>query len=158
MSSSPVSYFLRYAFSCAQVLRDQNQMTEAEYERIYQAALRDEEIPLPELERLFPAAFRRLNIIAKREGKPIYDEKIIKEYFPQDHNDFIDKGDGTYGQAPKWFCELCKVKQVNVLETKTIENQLFLKVDKNRWVQSPFFKAIVGDIVVIHHNYAVETV
>lgn len=158
MPTSPVQYFLRYAFSCAQVLRDQGRMTEEEYARVEHAAMHGEHIPLPELERLFPAAFRRLKLIAKREGKDTYDEKVVKEYFPRDHNGFIDAGDGTYGRAPMWFCETCKVKRLPVLETKKVDGKLFLRVEEGRWVQAPFFKAKKGETVVVHHNYAVELV
>ncbi|MBD3208969.1 hypothetical protein GF367_00940 [Candidatus Woesearchaeota archaeon] len=155
---SATRYFLRYAFSCAQVLRESGEMTQQEYDKVADAAMDDKELPLPELERLFPAAFRRLRSIAEREGKPTYDEQAVKEYFPRDHNGFIDAGDGTYGEAPAWFCELCKVKRLEVLRTKVVDDKLFLRVEQNRWVQSPFFNAITGDIVVVHHHYAVELV
>ncbi|MBN1275608.1 hypothetical protein JXA12_04950 [Candidatus Woesearchaeota archaeon] len=161
MPDSAASYFLKYAYPCAYVLCDQGRLSEKDHERLQQAAIEKQDVPFEDLERFFPAAFRRLREVAKKRGLHPYSYEAIRAYFREEHNRYIDAGDGTYAAAPYEFREFCKVKELPVLEKKTIDGKLFLKVGKNpdRWVQAPFFKDVeTGVVVAVHHALAVDLV
>jgi hypothetical protein len=126
---------------------------------LQEAVRKETNVPFSELERLFPAAFRRIRTVAAERGKDPHSLEAIRHYFLEDHNAFIEEGDGMYAQMPPTFCEFCKVKTLFVLEKKTHEGKLFLQVEEGRWVQSPYFSDVaVGDRVRVHHAYAIELV
>lgn len=134
-------------------------MSLEDYEFLQDAAVSGKDVLFDDLEKFFPAAFRRLKLVGDRLGKDYRSLDVIRHYFLIDHNEFIDKGDGTYKEMPASFCEFCKVKRLPVLEKKHAEEKLFLRVEKERWVQAPFFDDIeLGEEVTVHHALAVEKV
>ncbi len=159
MDYTPQQYFLRYAWPCAYVLCELGSLKKAVHDRLQDVAINNKDISFDELEEYFPEAFRRMSIVAEKKNIPLRSIRLIKEYFLVDHQDFIDAGDGTYGKMPKTFCEFCKVKKKVVLDTKIIDNKLFLQTDTNVWNYAPFFKLNEikkGTKVTIHHALAVE--
>ena len=49
--------------------------------------------------------------VAKELNKDYRSLEVIKQYFLEDHNDFIDAGDGTYGKMPESFCDVVQLQQ-----------------------------------------------
>ena len=134
-------------------------MSAEDYDYLQEAALKGKDVPFEKLEMYFPAAFKRITDTASKRGLDPHSYEAIKTYFREDHNKVIDDGDGMYGKMPKTFCEFCKVKELSVLEKKIENEQLYLRVEKTRWVQAPFFKQEeikIGDYVTVHHALAVE--
>ena len=159
MTESAASYFLKYAYPCAYVLCDQGRLGQEDHERLQEAAKAGRDVPFEELERFFPAAFRRIKEVARARGLDPHSFEAIRAYFREEHNRYIDAGDGTYAEAPKEFCEFCKVKELTVLERRLIDGRLMLLVQRDpaRWVQSPFMDDVaIGDRVTVHHALAVE--
>lgn len=158
-SVSASQFFLRYAFPCAYVLCDHGRLSAQEYDFLQHAAVHGVDVPFEKLEVFFPEAFRRIRVTAKKRDLDPFSLPAIRAYFREDHNTIIDEGDGMYAKMPKEFCDFCKVKELVVLEKKLVDDKLFLRIGKQRWVQAPFFSPVgvrVGDIVTVHHALAVE--
>lgn len=154
-------YFLRYAFPCAYVLCDQGRMTQQDYELLKKLAKHGGDISFTQLEEYFPQAFRRIKEVAQKLKKDYTSIDVIRAYFLDEHNKYIDKGDGMYKDMPDVFCEFCKVKKERVEKKRIVEGMLFVRVGKERWVRAPFFEDTeisVGDKVTVHHAFAVEKI
>lgn len=161
MPESASLYFLKYAFPCAYVLCDRGRMSAEDYDFLQKAAVEGRDVPFEKLEVLFPEAFRRMREVAAQFGLQQHSLAVIKKYFREEHNKYIDAGDGAYAMAPETFREFCKVKECPVLEKKVVDGKLFLRVEKGKWVQAPFFAPVdisVGSVVTVHHALAVEKV
>jgi len=164
-ASLPVEqYFLRYAFPCAHILLDRGKISDDEYQRLRRAAVTGDDLPsVNELASIFTAAADRLRVVAQKLGLDVWDRRVVEAYFKQYHNNIIDEGDGMYARASQLFCELCKVKELPVLEKKIVDGTVWLRVrdravrDGYRWVESPYFSNVsVNDVVTVHQSIAVE--
>ncbi|MBW2971074.1 HypC/HybG/HupF family hydrogenase formation chaperone [Candidatus Woesearchaeota archaeon] len=152
------TYFFKYAFPCTQVLLDQGKIDQATFQKL---KLMHDTHQIPDrktLENTYKSAFRRLKMIAKRKDKDYWDIEVIKKYFLEDHNIFINLGEGDYANFPTELKELCKVyvaeivdKNGDILTVRYPNTQTQSKV-----VGKELPEAKVGDKVTIHLGFAVE--
>ncbi len=151
--------FFRYAYPCSDMLVKLGKLSK-ESKRLLDSEFESNIIPTKlELEEAFPAAFRRIKIIAEKMNKQDYwDLVVIKSYFREEHNNFIDINDGTYAKLPQTIKDICKVYTAEVVNIKG--NILVVKYDhKERSVINKFIEDIeVGDKVTIHFGFAVEKI
>jgi hypothetical protein len=149
-------YFLRYALPCSYVLVDQKRLSKEAQEELRSRLLNDKNISKEELENTFTAAFRRIKELAEKMNKDHWDIEVIKKYWLEEHNKYIDKDDGMYSKFSKNFKELCKVYKAEVIEI----NKNILTVsynDKTRKVFSDLIPNVkLNDKVTIHQGYAIE--
>lgn len=143
----PEVYFLKYAFPCAQVLRDiRKTITEEEYQKIQKAALNNEALPREYLEKVFEKAAKGIRYISK----DIWNIESIREYFHGTiHDEMISK------DLPPTIRRLCRVRKGKVTAIK--ENVLIVDLgDEKRNLIPLYNNPEIGDEVLIHYGYAVE--
>jgi len=143
----PEVYFLKYAFPCAQVLRDiRKTITEEEYQKIQKAALNNESLPREYLEKIFEKAVKGM----KKISEDIWDIKTIREYFHGIlHNETISK------DLPPTIRRLCRIRKGKVIAIK--ENVLIVDLEDEKRNLIPLYdNPKVGNEVFIHYGYAVE--
>jgi hydrogenase maturation factor len=152
------NFFLRYAYPCAYIIMQRNEITPSELKELEDIAIKNKEISRERLEKVFHRAFYFIDELAKKRKKRRWDPEIIKEYFCSYHNEVIDKGEGNYATAPEMLKELSKVKTATIINKK--EDVLTAEYNgKKRNVLNHFIpEAKVGDKVTIHYGYAVEIV
>jgi len=155
----PEKYFLKYAYPCSFVLVEQNRISEQKRKELEKKLLENKLIDRNELEKIFPAAFKRIKQLAKEMKKDAWDLAVIKEYFfGEKHNDFIDKSDGMYAAFGQTFKELCKIHKAEVIAKK--DNVLAVKygpVERNV-LATLVPDAKKGDRVTIHLAFAIEKI
>ena len=101
-------YFFRYAYPCSETLVRLNKLR-VEKKKILDKEWEANVIPTKlELEECFPAAFKRIKKIAKDMDKDYWDISIIKKYFQEEHNKYIDADDGDYKRLPPAIKDICK--------------------------------------------------
>ncbi|MFH1210020.1 MAG: HypC/HybG/HupF family hydrogenase formation chaperone [archaeon] len=153
---NPEQYFLKYALPCSYVLVDQKRLSKEEQEELRYRLLNNKEITKEELERTFTAAFRRIKELAKKMNKDYWDINVIKKYWLEEHNRYIDKNDGMYSKFSENFREICKVYKAEVIEI----NKNILTVSYNNKTRKVFSDLIpnvkLKDMVTIHQGYAIE--
>ncbi|MFH1589450.1 MAG: hypothetical protein ABIB43_02700 [archaeon] len=149
-------YFLKYSFPCAHVLLDMGSITQTKFDELKENTLNNKKMNKTELMMLFPAAFRRMNEVAAKMRKDVWDKEVIKHYFLHDHNMYIDKKEGNYGRFTKTFRDFCKIYKAEVIARE--DNALTVKFEGGqRTVFSDILPdAKVGDKVSIHQAFAVE--
>jgi len=155
---SPERYFLMYAYPCSFVLVDLGKITEAKRKELEKKLLKNEPISKQELEKIFASAFRRLKQIAKETERDYWDFSVLRKYWLEEHNRFIDSGDGEYGRATSSFRELCKVHKAEVLTKE--ENILTVQYDHTK---RKVFATLVpetkkGDKITVHLAFAIERI
>ncbi|MFH0970465.1 MAG: HypC/HybG/HupF family hydrogenase formation chaperone [Candidatus Diapherotrites archaeon] len=154
----PEILFVKYAFPCAFILRERNEITEEELSMIEQAALHEKILPRDFLERVFFRAFNRIDRLANEMKKRRWDYEVIHSYFVSRHNEIISNGSEAYEHAPDSLRELCKVYSAKIQSIQ--DTTLVVKYgDKIRPVcgeMIPFPK--IGENVTIHYGYAIERV
>jgi hypothetical protein len=159
ISDSPERYFLKYAYPCSFVLVEQAMISEQERKELEKKLLENKPIGRNELEKIFPAAFKRIKKLAKEMKKDAWDLAVIREYFfGEKHNDFIDKSDGMYAVFGPTFKELCKVHKAEIIAKK--DNVLAVKYGP---VERNVFATLVpdakkGDKVTVHLAFAIEKI
>jgi hypothetical protein len=156
---SPEKYFLMYAYPCSFVLVEQGRISEQKRKELEKNLLENRPIDRDELEKIFPAAFKRIKQLANEMKKDAWDLDVIKEYFfGEKHNDFIDKSDGMYAIFGPTFKELCKIHKAEVIARK--DNVLLVKYGS---VERNVFATLVPDAkkrdkVTVHLAFAIEKI
>ena len=150
--------FLKYAFPCTYVKLQRGKMDQSVFNRLEKSAHNGIKEKRSFLEDVYKPAFDRMKINANELDLDYWDEKVIKNYFMTRHNQFIDDGDGFYATASSTLKKLCKVLKAKIVEIKKGK----YIVDYNfgtRVVNSEILpNCKVGEIVTIHHCYAIEKV
>jgi hypothetical protein len=156
---TPERYFLKYAYPCSFVLVEQARISEQKRKELEKKLLENKPIDRDELEKIFPAAFKRIKQLAKGMKKDVWDLDVIREYFfGEKHNDFIDKRDGMYAVFGPTFKELCKVHKTTIIARKN--NVLTVRYGS---VERKVFATLVpdakkGDKVTVHLAFAIEKI
>lgn len=153
---APEQYFLKYALPCSYVLVEQKRLSKEQQRNLENKLLNNESISREELEKSFPEAFRRINELALRSKKDPWSIEVIRKYWIEEHNKYIDKGEGMYSKFSNEFKEICKVHKAKVIEIK--DNILTVSYDKKtRKVLSNLIPNVkLNKIVTIHQGYAIE--
>ena len=147
----PESYFLKYAFPCAEVLKDLRRITEKDFEKAKKAAFSNKTLPKRYLEKIFKNAVIRM----KKIDKNCWNIATIRKYFLDEHNKVIDREEGEYKRLPEAIKQLCRIKTGKVIEIK--KGILITKVKNEKINLVPLYKnPKKGDKVIIHYGFAVE--
>ena len=159
ISETPERYFLKYAYPCSFVLVEQARISEQKRKELEKELLGNKPIDRNELEKIFPAAFKRIRQLAEEMKKDAWNLDVIKEYFfGEKHNDFIDQQDGMYSEFSPTIRELCKIHKAEVIEKR--DNILTVKyngIARNVFATlTPQVK--VGDKVTVHWAFAIEEI
>ncbi|MBU0472481.1 MAG: HypC/HybG/HupF family hydrogenase formation chaperone [Nanoarchaeota archaeon] len=155
---TPEQFFLKYSFPCAHVLVEMGSIDEAKLEELKKNVLNNEIMNRGELMMLFPSAFRRISEVASRMNKPVWNVDVMKRYFLEEHNDYIDKRDGNYSKFTDGFADFCKVYRGEVIH-KDGDALTVRFGERVRTVFSDILPGVVvGDKVTFHQAFAVEKV
>lgn len=155
------TFFMRYAYPCSQNLVMLDLVPKKEYDLFEKMFQEGKPLPRAFVERIFHAAFRRIKEVARDMGiKDHWDIRVLRRYWHEFHNKYIDAGDGNYGRQPKTFCELCKVYTAKIADKK---DRVFVvtythegKLQARTVVSDQLPQADIGDTIRIHSGYAIE--
>ncbi|MBC8500754.1 MAG: HypC/HybG/HupF family hydrogenase formation chaperone [Nanoarchaeota archaeon] len=152
----PEQYFLKYSFPCAHTLLEMGSIDEKKFEELRKNTLQNKVMNRAELVILFPAAFRRIAQVAEKMKKDTWDVDVIRKYFLEDHNMYIDSKEGNYEKFSTEFRDFCKVYKGKVVHKEgdilTVEYG-----HRQRNVLAEILpEAKVGDTIIIHQGFAVE--
>ncbi|MFC1731419.1 hypothetical protein ACFL6I_13960 [candidate division KSB1 bacterium] len=153
----PDQYFFRYAFPCAEVLLQLKRISQQRFDDLKFAAENNITPSREILEDTYKVAFENLMKIANDMKKDYWDIEVIKKYFEEDkHNEFINTGHGTFGNAPESMKDMCRVITAVIEEIKG--HILKVKYDgKERMCRNIYnLKLKQGDKVRVHYGYVVE--
>ena len=154
----PELYLFHYSFPCAQVLLDQKKIDQAAYNQLKQMFENNQAPSKEVLEAVFKSAFRRIKQTAGKMHKDYWDLEVIKKYFLEEHNKFIDQGEGDYKHFGEDFKEICKVYTVEIVE-KQGRILIVKHNDKLQKVLGDLLPhAKIGDKVTIHLGFAIEII
>jgi len=154
---APEQVFLRYAFPCAHLILEDKRISQKQFEYLRRAALKGERIPKLKLEKIFPAAFRRLKETSAMSGLDYWSVEAVRNYFRNHHEDYIKANDGSYKMFGPTLKDLCRVRKARI--ARIIRKGIGeAKVGNST---RPVFLNLVpdakpGDEVYIHYAYAVE--
>jgi len=115
----------------------------------------------PNLSKLFPTAFKRMEKIMKKMGKKIADEEDIKRYFFEVHNSHLKRlYESTSDRKLKEKAYSCMVKIGKVLNEKGEVYRVKIdSIGSREILCKSFLKNIkTGEKVVVHWNYIVDKV
>jgi len=155
---SPERYFLMYAYPCIRNLQHEHKLSKEDAKNLERILFENKAIKREYLESCFPSAFKRIKIVAEQMNRDYWDMDVLRKYWLEEHNRFIDAGDGDYARALASFKELCKVHKAEVIDKK--DNILSVKYDG---IIRKVFATLVpdvkkGDKVMIHLAFAIEKV
>ncbi|NQV08489.1 hypothetical protein HQ529_01405 [Candidatus Woesearchaeota archaeon] len=150
------NYFLRYAFPCAFIINEMNEVDKETVEMLEKAAIEQKVLDRELLEKIFFRAFEKIQVLADEMGKDKWDYDVMKTYFRERHNQDIDNGVGYYKTAPKAIKELSKVFEAEIVDKR--DGFFIVQYNgKTRTVSDLFVSnAKKGDKVTIHYGFAVE--
>tara|TARA_Y100000310_G_scaffold209958_1_gene210574 strand:+ start:2509 stop:2985 length:477 start_codon:yes stop_codon:yes gene_type:complete len=156
MHSTPETYFLKYAFPCAFIIREKEEINENKLKELETAAINNIPLTRAELEKIFFRAFEKIERFAAEKGKDKWDLELIKDYFLNQHNKEIEEGRGFYATAHPTIKELSKVYIGKVI--KKNNDILTIKTEKGeRKVLNHLVpEAQIGNIISIHYGYGIE--
>lgn len=153
-------YFFKYAFPCMMVIVKRGGMAPEKFREILNNYKKGFVPDKKELEGIFEAAFRRLDILGREMNKNKWDIDVIEKYWKeQEHNRFIEEKEGGYSETSEDFNELCKIHKAEI--TDILGDMYRVRYDggKTRNVFNMFVpEAKIGDKVTIHFFYAVEKI
>lgn len=152
----PEQYFLKYSYPCAHVLVENGSIDEEKLAELREAVFNDESFDREELIKIFPAAFRRIKEVAKKMSKDMWNLEVIKKYFLEDHNMYIEAKDGGYKTAGSSFRNFCKVYRGEVIKKKGSVLTVKYGNETRNVLNNILPDAEVGDKVSIHQGFAIE--
>ncbi len=158
---SPERYFLRYAFPCVRNLIHEDKISKKDASTLESILFENRKIDRAYMESCFPNAFRRIKIISKEMNKDYWNIDVLKKYWLEAHNKFIDEGDGRYAFATTSYKDLCKVHKAEVAEIVDKKRSIILiNYDGvSRRVFSTLLPNVSkGDKVTVHLAYAIEKI
>ncbi len=152
----PEVYFLKYAFPCAEVLKDLGKITQDDVDKVRDAAFNQVALPSEYLMKIFSAAAKRLQkVYPLKDG--FWDIPTIRKYFQEEHNQIIDRREGEYAYLGPTIKELCKVVMAKVIRKEGDVLIVEYGEDRKRRVVSALYDdPLLGDLVFIHYGFAVE--
>lgn len=155
----PEQLFFRYAWPCAEVLLQLKRISQERFDELKKAA-ESSSVPSREiLEDTFKVAFENLKKIAAEAKKDYWDIEVVRKYFEEHgHNEFINSGHGTFGNAPESMKDLCRIKEGTVEEI--IGGIVRVKYGKSERMCKNIYRLKLkkGDNVAMHYGYAIEKV
>ena len=156
--TNPEQYFFRYAFPCAHLKLERGDINQDQYTALEQRYLKDNPPSKEELEKVFAPGFVFIKQLAQQRGKNYWEVDILKEYWENEHNNIINRGEGNYKEFPESLKDLCRIHTAEIINI--IDQTLIVKYEnKTRAIHNVFFPEIkFGDKVKIHYAYAVEKV
>lgn len=156
MSSEKI--FFMYAFPCSHFLLAMEKIDREDFDELKRHFFAGSCPSRSEIERVFPNAFKLIRKFADESGRDYWDEEVIREYWEFGHNDFIDGGEGGYGDAPESFNRACRVNVVKV-KKKSGDKIVVDFYGGEKEVSCILIPDIqIGDMVKVHFNYAIEKV
>jgi len=151
-------YFFKYAFPCAQSKLYSGSLSKEDYLDLEKMFNEGKAPDKETLEKIFPAAFYRLQKLAEKLGKDKWDSAILKEYWHKNHNEIVEQGDGMYVWEKEEHKDLCKTHVAEVVRKE--DGSLVVKYwNKQRKVSGLAVKGVeFGDFVRIHYFHACEVI
>ena len=151
------AYFLKYAFPCAFITLQRGGIDQKTYDRLERAAVKGEVLPRDLLEKVFVAAFRRMEKLAKEKKCGVWNMDLIREYYWVAHNKLIRQGEGSYRFAPPALKKLCGILPASVEKVIGKTAVVKFKNGGRRPVMTDLCGRLKkGDRVIVHYGYAVE--
>jgi hypothetical protein len=163
---TPAEYSLKYTLPCFNNLVHRKALNKETAIGLEKMLLEKKKISRAYLETCFPDYFRRLKEVAKEMGvKNYWSIPVIRKYWLEEHNRFIDAGDGEYALAPASFKDLCKVHIAQVIskEKKKVGKERDILIVKYDNTERRVWGTLIpdakpGNLVTIHIAYAVEKI
>ncbi len=156
--SSPERYFLKYAYPCIGNLMHDKKLSKEDAQNLECLLTEHKPISREYLKSCFPSAFRRIKQVAGEMKMDYWSVAVLRKYWLEEHNRFIDAGEGDYAKATPSFKELCKVYEAKVIARK--DNLLTVSYDgvKRKVLATLVPEAREGDTVTVHLAFAVEKI
>jgi hypothetical protein len=144
---------MRFAFPCAEISKQLGHISEEEYDKIEAALLKQEALPRADIERFWPALFKRLKEVAAKEGLDYWDIDNIRIHYLKYHDEYIDNGDGMLGLMSPTEKQLCRAR----LGTVKQKNNDILILENNQRILGRYLpNCKAGDIVAYHRRFATD--
>ncbi|MBL7160823.1 MAG: hypothetical protein ISS93_03170 [Candidatus Aenigmarchaeota archaeon] len=141
--------FLKYALPCGQTLVKRGELSQGKLDSLIQKVSCS--LDVPDAERIFKVAYAHCSLLAKRAGKPI-DQKIIRQYFLEKHDEVIDK---RFQEMRDFDPVQCQVLRGEVLEAG--EKAVVKTPSGTREFRTDFAPDLErGDRVILHWDFVVE--
>lgn len=147
---------MRFAFPCAEISVQLGHITRDEYDRIERALLAQEPLPRADIERFWPALFRRLKEVAAREGRDYWSIENIRRHYLVHHDAYIDAGDGLLGEMMACEKELCRARTGRVASIEDSGERVLVLEDGTRILGRYLPGAKKGDTVAYHRGFATD--
>lgn len=157
MSDEAALLVMRFAFPCAEISVQLGHVTPDEYARIEEALLAQEPLPRSEIERFWPALFRRLKEVAAAEGLDYWSIENLRRHYLLYHDRYIDDGDGLLGEMMPCEKELCRARVGTVLDV--LDNGVLLVEhggERTRVLGRYLPGVRIGDTVAVHRRFATD--
>jgi len=148
---------MRFAFPCADISCQLGHISAEEYRIIEQHLRKQNPLPRKDIERYWPALFRRLKEVAAKEGLDYWDIKNIRLHYLKYHDEYIDKGDGLLRLLSPTEKELCRAKLGTVKEILTSKKERIIILEDGERVLGRYLPSVKpGDLIAYHRRFATD--
>ncbi len=148
---------MRFAFPCAEISKRLGHISAEEYARIEAALLAQEPLPRADIERYWPALFKRLKEVAEKEGLDYWDVENIRLHYLTYHDAYIDAGDGMLGLMSPTEKELCRARLGRVENVEAIGEERILILEEGERVLGRYLPGVEeGATIAYHRRFATD--
>lgn len=149
---SPETYFLRYARPCADFMRQRNEITDNDLNKLDLMLEEKISIDRPFIEKIFYKAINPL----KKMSKNYWSISVIRDYFQKEHNFLIDSGAEGFEHLAGFQKDLCRVKEGIITQIGEDYYEVSYEGRKSKILKGFVKDAKIGESVIIHYAMAVE--
>jgi hypothetical protein len=148
---------MRFAFPCAEISVQLGHIFPEEYATIEKALLEQKALPRAEIERYWPALFKRLKEVAEKEGLDYWDSKNIRLHYLKYHDGYIDMGDGLLGKMSPTEKELCRARLGKVVRREKVGEELIFILENGERILGRYLPSVTeGTIIAYHRRFATD--
>ncbi|HLC98975.1 MAG TPA: hypothetical protein VJC00_03145 [Candidatus Nanoarchaeia archaeon] len=153
---NPEQYFFRYAWPCTEMLLIRKKISEVRYKELKFSAESNITPSRKILEDTYKTAISQL----KKISSDYWHIPVIRKYFLEEHNRFIDSGEPEIAKCTPAQRELCKVYTGVVGEVKKAGDYDVVIVrygkSERRCINLYGLELKKGDAVTVHYNFVIE--
>ena len=145
--------FLKYAFPCGKVLVNRGNISQKFLDEIKENIVKNRRLKEDYL-KPFKVALFFMADIAKKQGKTIIDEEIIRKYYFENHDEVVK---WRADMKPDIVVNSCRIKPgkiLNINKDATVDTPIGILEVKLNFIPS----AKIGDFITVHYEYGCEII
>lgn len=156
MIDSPEIYFLKYARPCADFLEQRGEISKNDLDKLDGMIIGKVKPNRSYIEKIFSRAIIPLKEIAKEMSMDYWSLDVLKNYFRNEHNIWIDEKREGFEHLNGIQRDLCKVYEAKIMHVENDYYGVSINDSEKKVLKGHVLDGQINDVIFVHYLMAVE--